>query len=103
MLAAIATPFRRACGGPRPRPECSEPAPGPVGADSSGHPAMPTDRRIAGDAAMPTPGQASTGPIGTRTMPSISTRALRLITARVTCHWPSAQAASAPTRNAPEG
>ena len=40
---------------------------------------------------------------GTRTQPSISTRALRLITARVTCHWPSAQAASAPTRNAPEG
>lgn len=28
-------------------------------------------------------------PCGTRTQPSISTRALRLITARVTAHWPS--------------
>ena len=38
-----------------------------------------------------------------RTQPSISTRALRLMTARVTCHTPSTCATDAPTRNVPEG
>ena len=40
---------------------------------------------------------------GTRTRPSISTRALRLMIALVTVHSPSTCVASAPTRNVPEG
>src|SRR5690606_18144848 len=40
---------------------------------------------------------------GTLTWPSISTRALRLITARVTVHRPTTWATDAPTRSVPEG
>lgn len=40
---------------------------------------------------------------GTRTQPSISTRALRLITALVAVHSPSTSAAAAPTRRVPDG
>ena len=40
---------------------------------------------------------------GTRTQPSIRMRALRLITARVTRHWPPSSTASAPTRSVPDG
>ena len=40
---------------------------------------------------------------GTRTRPSISTRALRLMIALVTVHSPSTCVASAPTRNVPDG
>lgn len=40
---------------------------------------------------------------GTRTHPSINTRALRLMTALVTTHSPSRQLACAPTRSVPDG
>ena len=40
---------------------------------------------------------------GTRTAPSINTRALRLMMALPTLHWPSTSFASAPTRSVPEG
>src|SRR4051794_40732794 len=40
---------------------------------------------------------------GTRTLPSINTRALRLMIALATVHRPSAWMASAPTRRVPEG
>src|SRR5690606_41497167 len=40
---------------------------------------------------------------GTRTWPSISTRALRLMIALVAVQRPSTSAASAPTRSVPEG
>ncbi len=40
---------------------------------------------------------------GTRTQPSINTRALRLMIALVTVHWPLTWLASAPTRRVPEG
>jgi len=40
---------------------------------------------------------------GTRTNPSISTRALRLIRALVTLHAPFLSSALAPTRSVPEG
>ncbi|MNE25105.1 hypothetical protein D3C80_1184230 [compost metagenome] len=40
---------------------------------------------------------------GTRTQPSISTRALRLITALVTVHSPLTTSAAAPTRRVPDG
>src|SRR5690606_4666680 len=40
---------------------------------------------------------------GTRTQPPISTRALRLMMALRTTHWPSRHSASAPTRRVPLG